>query len=164
MKKRVITIFVLLIIFLLAMVYIFSLDRQYASKDKVDVVSCIDDRVCIEEEQIIKIGNNEKELQNGYYDVLLEKNEFGFELHVNKLWKTEFNESLLELNYVDEVTRFLLSRVSSNAAVSEISNYIIEGYTLSKNGEKYIKELNLEQETIIFESKNYELVIEVKHK
>lgn len=164
MKKRVITAFTLLIIFSLVMVYVFYLDRQYTQKDKIDTVSCIDDRVCIEEQEIIKIGNNEKELQNGYYDVLLEKNEFGFEVHVNKLWKTEFNETLLEMSYVDEVTRFLLSRVSSSVSVPEFSSYVVEGYTLAKNGEEYIKELDLKQETIMFESKNYELVIEVKHK
>lgn len=164
MKRRVITVLTLLIIFSLVMVCAFYLDRQYTQNDKVETVSCIDDRVCIEEQQIIKIGNNEKELQNGYYDLLLEENESGFEVYINKLWKKEYNETLSEMSYVDELTKFLLSRVSSDVSVSEFSSYIVEGYTLAKNGEEYIKELNLGQEIIMFESKNYELVIEVKHK
>lgn len=148
-------------------------DMTGQKAQKKEVMSCIEGRVCIEDEETIKIGNNEKELKNGYYDVLLEKTETGFIAHINKLWKTEFNETLYEEEYVKEVAMFLISRMKSEVECQEVMSFMLEGYIESKE-EKEIKvdgetakeesevTEKLDKETMSRKAGVYEILITVK--
>ena len=92
MKKVIIVIFLILVI-LVAFKYIsnHTIERSIGNEFKVN---CMDDRCCVYTNDTISIGNNEKELNNGFYDVLFEREDTGLVIHVNKLWKDVFNENL----------------------------------------------------------------------
>lgn len=162
MKKYIITLCIVCTVLVSVCIGVSLKKTKNVTQVDKNVAKCINNRACIEEQQTIKIGNNDKELKNGYYDILLERYDSGFTMYINKLWKDEFNESLLDNTYADEVAQFLTNRLKSSVNSLDILNCIIDGYTLAKNGEIYVNELRLEKEVVVFESKNYELVIEVR--
>lgn len=175
MNKRVMLIatFLCVLVIVAALYWCFKKDMASQKTPKKEVMSCIEGRVCIEDEETIKIGNNEKELENGYYDVLLEKTETGFIAHINKLWKTEFNETLYEEEYVKEVAMFLISRMKSEVECQEVMSFMLEGYIESKEekeiktDEETIKEESevtekLDKETMSRRADAYEILITVK--
>lgn len=165
MKKGIILIFLILVI-LAAFKYIsnHTIERSIGNEFKVN---CMDDRCCVYTNDTISIGNNEKELNNGFYDVLFEREDTGLVIHVNKLWKDVFNENLYEEEYVKFVEKNILQFVGNKSDNKDTSGllegYVVDGYKASKNGLEYIKEIKLNNYSILFESKNHELLIEVKN-
>lgn len=130
--------------------------------EKLSISKYITNRTCIVEDKQVKVGNNEKELQNGYYDILLETDELVLKMYINKLWKREFNVELYENEYVNQVSNYLVANTNCNLSKEEIAEIITKGYVAAKNGENYYRQVEHKGNIVTFQSKYYELVIEVK--
>lgn len=130
--------------------------------EKPSISEYVTNRACISEGKQVKVGNNEKELQNGYYDILLETDEPALKMYINKLWKTEFKDKLYESEYVNQVSDYFIANTNCNLNKEEIAEIITKGYVAAKNGETYYKKVEHKGNVITFQSNCYELVIEVK--
>lgn len=166
MKKKVVYLTILSVICMLSIgLYIKNYKKDKASNRSVKL-ECMDTRKCIYKEDMFLVGNNEKELSNGYYDVLFETSDEGVIIYVNKLWRNVFSEKLYENEYVEFVSRCIwryLTNEKENIQINDdIKRYIIEGYCSSKKGLEYTKDIKLKKSSILFTSKNHELIIEVK--
>lgn len=163
MKKIIIcVVFILMAIILIIIKY----KSNYNNKEKINSelsIECLDERQCIYTQDTVAVGNNEKELDNGYYDVLFKKDVNTLTVNVNKLWRTTFNEKLYEDEYVMFVARNILKYINNEVASDVLEKYIIEGYFKSKDGLEYVREIKLKSQTVLFTSKNHELLIEVKN-
>lgn len=142
----------------------FYINHKYESfvNENLSISEYVTDRTCITDGNQFKIGNNEKELQSGYYDILIEDDEVTLKMYINKLWKTEFNDMLYEKEYVNQVADYLVSRISCSLDKEELIEILIKGYLVAKNGENYYKTIENKENMLMFQSENYELVIEVK--
>lgn len=93
-------------------------------------------KVIILENEIL-IGENEKQLENNYYDIKVSnQNDEKIIININKLWKM-FDEKLYEKQYVYEVSNSISHILQYNINCNEIADYIITGYTEAKSNNKY---------------------------
>lgn len=103
----------------------------------------INNRKIINIEDKIFVGENEKQIENGYYDmyVYVHKNKH-LVISLNKLWK-EFDEKLYQKEYVTEIVRSIESVLEEDLSNDELFSYILSGYSIAKNSENK-EEINKE--------------------
>ena len=122
----------------------------------------ITDRKIVLRDMVIFIGTSEKEIDNGYYDVKIYKENDIFKIHINKLWK-EYNDELYEDKYLDELV-YSISHIFEISNVSCLKDKLLFCYKEAKKvdivSEDYkigtVKDNNLKIE---FEIKNKELIL-----
>lgn len=103
----------------------------------------INNRKIVNIEDKIYVGENEKQIENGYYDiyVYVRKNKH-LVISLNKLWK-EFDEKLYQKEYITEIATSIESILEEDLNNNEIFNYILLGYEIAKNSESK-EEINKE--------------------
>lgn len=161
-KKHLITLLlVLTVCFILAFGFkMYNLDNKKHEKElnnlnmsvfriKEYIDKNVSNREMIIEKEKIRIGENKKQIENGYYDleIYIENNK-NIVVVLNKLWK-EFDEKLYQEEYIREISNSINCILQVNNRGSEIYDYIILGYTLAKSeeeidklNEKYILDIN----------------------
>lgn len=155
---------VILIILILLLFSCFKKDKQEINLNYL--YECIDDRACITQEQVMLIGENEKELQNGYYDFKIENVERGIKAYINKLWYRKFNENMYEQEYAKKIYEYISKVLSSRANVKLNENEekwiydsICESYVRVKNGENINFHRTIYNIEFTFYSENFELIL-----
>ena len=118
----------------------------------------VSDRVILTFNDTIFVGNGKKELENGYYDLKICKDNKYLEIYINKLWKA-FDEKLYQEEYINQLVLSLLDiyELNKNKYKNLLYDYIVEGYLFSKQikGVKIesddklkIEEVNIERKII----------------
>lgn len=130
---------------------------------------CIDGRSCIEVYNAFYVGNNEKELQNGYYDFKISNTLNGVTIVINKLWYKEFNETLYEKEYVemlcDYMSKIILNGTKvklENDELAALQKNILEVYPKAKDDIEYEIESIINNVKFTFYTENYELVLNME--
>lgn len=95
----------------------------------------ISDRKIIIVKKRIRIGENEKQIENGYYDLeIFIKNNKSIVIALNKLWK-EFDEKLYQDEYINEITNSIKDVLDIDSCDTKIYDFILSGYNIAKNSE-----------------------------
>jgi len=102
------------------------------------------------------IGETDKQIGNGYYDVktYIQKNKC-IVICLNKLWK-KFDESLYEESYVTEIAEGIKEILVIDVPLDKIYDYILSGYKIAKNTDnngKYDKEYVLDLDEYVIKGK-----------
>lgn len=94
-------------------------------------------RCIINSGNVILVGANKKQLENGYYDIKIEienaeKKDNKIKIYINKLWK-EFNSSLYEQVYAEEVAVSVnkICKICDNTM--ELKQFLIDKYSEAKS-------------------------------
>lgn len=84
---------------------------------------------------IVFIGETDKQIENGYYDVKTYiQNNKSIVVCFNKLWK-QFVESLYEEDYIIEIVESIREILDINVPQNKIYDYIFSGYLVAKNSD-----------------------------
>ena len=133
------------------------------------IKECIESRICQEVNGEYFIGNNLKELENGYYDIKIINTQKGVNLAFNKLWYKQFNLNLYEQDYVNIIVRYISNMILkktfvklSEEELNVIYNDILDGYIKVKKGNIYNAEYVIKGIMFKFYSKDYELNLELE--
>jgi len=129
----------------------------------------ITNRKIIIDEEKIRIGENEKQIENGYYDLeIFIKNNKSIVIALNKLWK-EFDKKLYQEEYVNEIVSSINDILEIDDCDTKICDFILSGYNVAKNSEnedeiskKYILDVNKYRLEGIIKSKQFVISIYLK--
>ena len=128
----------------------------------------ITDRCIINSGNTILIGENKKQLENGYYDIKIEienaeKKDNKVKIYINKLWK-KFNSSLYEQVYAEEVASSInkIWKVCDNT--TDLKQFFINKYSESKSEEINSDKISFAQDNICINTEiiDKELVITLR--
>ncbi|MEG2459624.1 MAG: hypothetical protein RSB51_00795 [Clostridia bacterium] len=87
---------------------------------------------------LVIIGSNKNEVENGYYDVKIIKNKDNLKIYINKLWKDNINyTSFVDEEYIDQIFTFI-EKVYKKPDIADLRTKIIikETYTAYQNNKK----------------------------
>ena len=100
----------------------------------------IENRVSLFNEDILYIGENKKEIENGYYDIKLLNTKEGVLVYLNKLWYEKFSSTLIDEEYLAKICKLIVNNFSITDYKEELEytlfNYIKENYLKVRNNEK----------------------------
>ena len=103
----------------------------------------IDGRVTFQLDNNIYIGNNLKELENGFYDIRLQNIDSGICVYLNKLWYENYGKDYIQDDYLAQICRELTSKVNIQNNKEEFEymlyKYIKDNYTKVRNNENIEK-------------------------
>lgn len=162
MKKREWLIFVLLIILIIVIIFAFCvLKKDRASVNKLPNISIdlqnfyIENRTRLFVSDELLIGENEKELQNGYYDFKISKNSEALIVYLNKLWYGEYDGDNIQEEYLAKICKELVKCLNIECEKQEVEyqlyKYIKENYLDIRKGEN---KGQIKVDKIIIDSKN----------
>ncbi len=146
------------------------LNARLDSKVKLQYIKeCPDSRTCVELFNEFYIGNNEKELQNGYYDFKVSNTQNEVTIKINKLWYNKFNETLYEQEYVqllcEYISKIVLDGTNVKLKKDELDvlyKNILEVYPKSKDNIEYKIESIINNIKFTFYTENYELILNME--
>ena len=105
----------------------------------------IKDRITRKINQNVFVGETDKQIRNGYYDIKAYiQNNKCIVIYLNKLWK-EFDERLYEEDYITEITGSIKDILDINIPQNKIYDYILDGYLSAKNSndnKEYVLDLD----------------------
>ena len=169
-SKNIIKIAIYLLVITLSLVIFLAfgnliLDRKYNNKINTKITDKeiniseyriktvfdknIKNRIIKNFDKIVFIGETDKQIENGYYDIkaYIENNKC-IVVHLNKFWKM-FDERLYEEEYITEMAESIKEILDINVPLNEIYDYIISGYISaksnsdnSKDNKEYILDLD----------------------
>lgn len=119
--------------------------NQNVSIERIENISKenIKDRCVFKEDNYILIGENLKQLENGFYDIKFELNDKKLVVYVNKLWKN-FNENLYEEKYIDEIISTFQKIFEVEGEIGDIRECLKEEYINTKNEEENVNKKTFE--------------------
>lgn len=153
-KKIIIAIcIVILICFCLLMVIkIKSKGDNQNQRDCFKIESFnIDGRVSYIDNDNILIGQNLKELQNGFYDLKIVNQNDHVVIYLNKLWYEYYGEDFIQDDYLAEICRCIVNKLQNNEEQNQerqdleymLFKYIKDNYNSVRNN-KVIEKINVE--------------------
>lgn len=120
----------------------------------------LNNRAVLNTESGIYVGNNLKELENGFYDIkIVNKNNY-VEVYFNKLWYETYGDDYIQDEYLAKICRKLSEGLENGTQEVDFENilykYIKDNYLSVRGGktaeklstEKYILELDFKQEGV----------------
>jgi len=133
------------------------------------IKECPDSRTCVELFNEFYVGNNDKELQNGYYDFKVSNTQNGVTIKINKLWHKKFNKNLYEQEYVDNLCEYI-SKIVLNGTRKKIEKDelyvlykdILDVYLKAKDNLEYKSESVINNIKFVFYTENYELILNME--
>lgn len=168
MRGKYLVVAVLLVLGIV-FVSLYCLNKTSDSKVSLQYIDeCIYGRSCLRISNEFYVGNNEKELQNGYYDFKVSNTQNGITIVINKLWYKEFNETLYEQEYVELLCRYIskivlrVNVVFSESELNKLYKNILEAYPKAKENIQYQVECVINNIKFTFYTKNYELVLNME--
>lgn len=162
MKKERGVIFIVLIILILNIIFAFCMLRKENEKTKNTLDTSvnlqnfyIENRTRLFLNDELLVGENKKELENGYYDFKVAKSKDGLIIYLNKLWYGEYEQDYIQDEYLAKICRGLVKCLNVEDENEEIEyqlyKHIKENYLDIRNGEKKEK---IEVDNIIIDSKS----------
>ena len=136
-------IFVLLVIALVIYLVWPKKEVETSYKQKVNVLQITEfimpDRTVIKKKQEIYVGNNEKELDNGFYDIKIENTSYGVSVYLNKLWYETYGKDFIQDEYLARICRELTYRLNIQNTDQEFEymlyKYIKDNYVKVRQSE-----------------------------
>lgn len=127
----------------------------------------IKDRLKLSKNNTIYIGENLKELENGFYDIKISTLDTGIKVTLNKLWRYKVNDEYIEDEYLIEIVDEIVELIKINNIKEDVGyelyKYIKQNFLKVKNKEK-VSNLELEEFYISSESIEGECVIYIERK
>ena len=124
----------------------------------------IKDRTSVKNGSVILVGENVKELDNGYYDLKIVNGEV-LEIYLNKLWYKKFNKSYIQDDYLANICHEIVFRINIKDYNDELEyllyKYIKDNYVNVRNN-KVIEDINLEELTVSLKVKDNIPILEIK--
>ena len=175
-KKWVLTMVIIVVVILIIFSTILKIKNinvnKIEIKDKINKIELkefkIKDRLSITKNNAIYIGNNEKELENDFYDLKIIVVEGALKVYLNKLWHTQYGKDYIEDNYLVSICRELVKNLefSKDEYLIDDANfeyvlykYIKDNYIAIRSGEN-VKGIVLENVSIELQnSENIPLLI-----
>ena len=165
-----------LIIFLLIMSFFIcvSLIKNIENKtnNQVDIPEVIDlsgfeikNRVKLVKDKTVYIGENLKELENGFYDIKIFALNNTLEVTLNKLWITKWNQEYIEDKYLIEIVKCVVDTLKIDNVKEDVEyelyKYIKQNFLKVKNKEM-VEKLELENITVSAKTIAGECVLYIK--
>lgn len=142
------------------------------SKERIEVAinESIKDRCNIYSDDCILVGENNKQLENGFYDIKFDlgniklENNRNLVIHINKLWKN-FNDKLYEESYIDEVVTVIEKIFGKEENTNKLKENIKEEYIKSKSLEENLekKSLKFNDIAVDLETTDKELIVTISY-
>lgn len=139
-KNNKIVIIGLVIILVLGVMLVIFFKNKSSNKDiiqdrqtvlRIDNFN-IEGRTTFKLEDNIYIGNNLKELENGFYDIRIQNIDYGICMYLNKLWHETYGEDYIQNDYLAQICRELTSRLNITNNTEEfeymVYKYIKDNY------------------------------------
>ena len=112
----------------------------------------INGRVSYIDNDNILIGQNIKELQNGFYDLKIVNQNEQVIIYLNKLWYEYYGEDFIQDNYLAEICRCIVNKLNKNEKQNQekqdleymLFKYIKDNYVKVRNN-KIIEKINIER-------------------
>lgn len=122
------------------------------------------DRCVLKANTSVLIGENSKQLENGFYDIKFELKSKSLIVYVNKLWKV-FNEELYEEEYINEVMIALQKIIDVSDDLNELRTCLKSEYIKTKKNEEIQNKNTFEISNFIFNIRNAnkEVVITINY-
>lgn len=108
-----------IVIITIAVIIFFSIYTNSSSKIKVSPINLADynfsDRVTMFSQDEFVVGENKAQLENGYWDFKFTKQSDGkIKLYINKLWYGEYNDTILDSDYLYNLVEYIRYVAKSN--------------------------------------------------
>ena len=118
-RNNKIAIISLVIVLIFSLIITFTLKNKTINKESSQqnqkVFSIydfsIEGRTTFRLDNNIYIGNNLKELENGFYDIKIENTDYGICMYLNKLWYESCGKDYIQDNYLAKICRELSGRL-----------------------------------------------------
>ena len=112
----------------------------------------INGRVSYIDNDHIFIGENLKELQNGFYDLKIVNQNEQVIIYLNKLWYEYYGEDFIQDNYLAEICRCIVNKLNKNEKQNQekqdfeymLFKYIKDNYVKVRNN-KIMEKINIER-------------------
>lgn len=106
----------------------------------------IENRTSHIKDNVIYVGNNIKEIENGFYDLKIINND-GVEIYLNKLWYENYDNDYIQDEYLAKICREIVNRLNIDCNKEELEytlyKYIKDNYLNTREG-KTVSKLSLE--------------------
>lgn len=119
----------------------------FIATNKENISKCFKDRVGIVKGPNILIGTNQKELENGYYDICISVENNKLELYILKLWKDSSSKELYDEYYIKELARCILDickKEYTETDIQKTEKYLLECYLESKKDKPVFKDIDID--------------------
>lgn len=131
------------------------------------ICSYFKNREAILDENVISIGKNKKEIENGYYDIRFCFMQDGINIYLNKLIKDDISENTIQEEYLEEIVYFLMSALNEENLDMLKQSLYDEYSSLRKNKEFNednldYKSLEMYSYAVKFNIENNMLKVEIK--
>lgn len=134
-----------------------------------DIENYFPDRklLIISESNTLLIGRNQKELENGYYDLKFDTYEDVVSITINNLQKEDIDFRSISDEYLNELKTFL-AMLLNNKNIDELINMVKKEYIELRNNDECVdnkhgyKQMNIEQYVIDFNIEDNMLKINIK--
>ena len=141
-KLIIVGIIVLLVVLTIIGIVVFKKDKQVNNMNK-NTLQILDfeikNRKVITKDNEIIVGNNEKEIQNGYYDLKITNNGTGVNIYLNKLWYEKYNDDYIQEDYLAQIVREIIRQLKIEENKEDIEyelyKYLFNNYLKAKEGE-----------------------------
>lgn len=141
---------------------IYEYAKKYIEENKYNITKYFKDRVGIIKNNDILIGTNNKELDNGYYDICISLEDNRIDIQMLKLWKDNNSKELYDEYYIKEVSRCILDickKDYTEGEISKLEEYILSSYLESKKDSPIINNIEIGNIKILSNIKDGVLVM-----
>ena len=115
-KTFIIIIFTVLLVVVISLIARFLINinvpkyeaKKIIANSNINLYEFIKNRTFLEEENILYIGKNKKEIENGYYDIKVEYSKEKLNVFFNKLYVEEYSDKVyVDQNYLYEILNII---------------------------------------------------------
>ena len=105
-----------------------------------------EDRVCVFSDNDLFVGESKTQIENNYWDFKFTKiSENNIELRINKLWYGEYNDTILDIDYLNKLCLYIEEIAKASNVdlgnIDLIAKKIQEDYLNVKNQEESINKI-----------------------
>lgn len=143
MLKQKCVVVIILVLVLAVFIGILCIKNKNKTKEKLVTVNIdlnsisIKNRESLLKDNILYIGENKKQLENGYYDIKIVNEKNRVIVYLNKLWYAQIDNNYIQDEYLVNLTRQIalgLSNVKNRSDLEYVLfKYIKDNYISSRN-------------------------------
>ena len=143
MRKIIILIFIVIVVFVgiyFCLIFNESSDNASEERKTLQITNLeMKERTVLKKQKDIFIGNNIKELENGFYDIKISNLSQGVDIYLNKLWYEYYDEDYIQEDYLAKICRELSRQMCSTSQTEDFEymlyKYIKDNYAKVRNQE-----------------------------
>lgn len=144
MKKMVIIASLILLVLVLCLIIYKINNKQQDIKfnnEKLQITNFnISNRVTLIVDDAIYVGNNQKELENNFYDIKILNTANGVALYLNKLWYETYGDDYIQDEYLARICRELVTRLNVEGDAEQLEyllyKYVKDNYIKVRQNEE----------------------------